>query len=236
MKHMTRNTIPARMPPGLTRSAHPLMAQGGSVKLAMGRERGVKGSLVSLRIGSVNVSTMKKKDGEVVDMAARRRLDFCCLQETEWKGEGARKLGKFFWMGCSRGIHGVGLLVADRWIENVLEVKHVSERLMVVRAIVERTVLNLISAYAPQAGRPMSEKEEFFTLLGKIVSEIDDGEKLLIGGDLNGHVGAGVEGFKGVHGGLGLEKEMWKVKCYWNSPMLGTLFLQTLGSRRMRVD
>ena len=51
--------------------------------------------------------------------------------------------------------------------------------------------------------------------LGKVVSEIDEGEKLLIGGDLNGHVGAGVEGFEGVQwcmGGLGLEKETWKVK------------------------
>ena len=50
MKHMTRNTIPARTPPGLTRSALPLMAQGGSIKLAMGQERGVKGCVVSLRI------------------------------------------------------------------------------------------------------------------------------------------------------------------------------------------
>ena len=108
--------------------------------------------------------------------------------------------------------------MADRWIEKVLEVRRVSKRLMVVRVIVGRTVLNLISAYAPQAGRPMcrekpmSEKEEFFTLLGKIVSEINDGETLLIGRDLNGHVGAGVEGFEGVHEGLGLEKKMWKVK------------------------
>ena len=123
MKYMKRTTIPARTPPGLTRSMLLLIAQGGSVKLAMGWERGVKGGLVSLRIGSVNVTSMKKRDGEVVDLAARRRLDFCCLQETEWKGEGARKLGeyKFFWMSCSKGIHGVGLLVADRWIEKVLE-------------------------------------------------------------------------------------------------------------------
>ena len=77
MKYMKRNTILAWTTPGLTRSALPLMAQGSSVKLAMGRERGVKGGLVSLRIGSVNVTTMKKKDGEVVDMAARRHLDFC---------------------------------------------------------------------------------------------------------------------------------------------------------------
>ena len=135
MRYMHRTTIPARTSPGLTRSALPLMAQGCSVKLAMGRERGVKGGLVSLRIGSVNVTSMKKSDGEVVDMAARRRLDFCCLQETGWKGEGARKLGKykFFWMGCAMGIHEVGLLVRDRWIEKVLEVKRVSKRLMVVR-------------------------------------------------------------------------------------------------------
>ena len=113
----------------------------------------------------MNVTSMKKKDGEVVDMAARRRLDSCCLQETGWKGEGARKLGeyKFFRMGCSRGIHGIGLLVADRWIEKVVEVRHVSKRLMVVRVIVGRTMLNLISAYAPQAGKHMPEKEEFFT-------------------------------------------------------------------------
>ena len=33
-------------------------------------------------------------------MAARRHMDFCCLQRTGWKGEGARKLGeyKLFWM------------------------------------------------------------------------------------------------------------------------------------------
>ena len=78
---------------------------------------------------------------------------------------------------------------------------------MVVRVFVGRTVLNLISAYAPQAGRHMPEKEEFFTLLGKIVSEIDDGEKLLICGDLNGHVGAGDEGFEDVHGGFGFGKK-----------------------------
>ena len=83
--------------------------------------------------------------------------------------------------------------------------RRVSERLMVVRVIVGRTVLNLISAYVPQAGRPMLEIK-FFTLSGKIVSEIDDGEKLLVGRDLNGQVGDGVEGFEGVHGGFGFGK------------------------------
>ena len=35
-------------------------------------------------------------------------------------------------MGCRKEIHGERLLVADRWIKEVLEVKCASERLLVV--------------------------------------------------------------------------------------------------------
>ena len=43
--------------------------------------------------------------------------------------DGARRLGayKLFWMGCDEGIHSVGMLVADRWIEKVLDVKCVRD-------------------------------------------------------------------------------------------------------------
>ena len=43
---------------------------------------------------------------------------------------------KLFRMGCEKGIHGVGMLVLVRWIEKLLDVKRVSERLMAVRVIV----------------------------------------------------------------------------------------------------
>ena len=82
----------------------------------------------------------------------------------------------------------------------------------------------------------MSEKEEFFTLSGKIVSEIDDGEKLLIGRDLNRHVGAGVEGFEGVHGGFGFGKRNVEGEMILEFADAWNFVLQTLGSRRMRVD
>ena len=72
--------------------------------------------------------------------------------------------------------------------------------------IVGRTVLNFISAHVPQAGKHMPEKE-LFTLLGKIVSEIDDGEKLLICGDLNGPVGRKLRVSRvRVHGEFGFGK------------------------------
>ena len=113
---------------------------------------------------------------------------------------GARRLGayKLFFMGCKKGIHGVGMLVANRWIEKVLDVKRMSERLLVVRVIVSRSVLNLLSVYAPQTGRSMVQKEEFLAMLG-VVSGRNSGERLLICGDLNGHVGSEIDGFEVVH-------------------------------------
>ena len=44
-------------------------------------------------------------------------------------------------------------------------------------------------------------------MLGEVVSGIDSGEKLLICGDLNGHVGSEMDGFEGVHGGFGFGKQ-----------------------------
>ena len=41
----------------------------------------------------------------MVEVVARQKLDFCCIQESRWKGEGGKNLGseslkcKFFWNG-----------------------------------------------------------------------------------------------------------------------------------------
>ena len=148
---------PARTVPRVTRFVLPLMTRATVVESAMHRGSGlVSGRLFSpedwvCECGFVNVSSLRGKNGEVVNMAVEGRLDFCCLQVTRWRGEDARKMGayKLFWKDCEKGIHGVGMLVADRWIEKVLDVKCVYETLMVVRVIVGRSELNLLSVYAP---------------------------------------------------------------------------------------
>jgi exonuclease III len=86
-------------------------------------------------------------------------LDFCCVQETRYKGKGAKWLKsdgvqcKFIWSGCDdAGMAGVGVLVAEKWVEYVREVRYVNERLMIIRVTVGKQVLNLICVYAT-AGR-----------------------------------------------------------------------------------
>src|SRR3989442_8183435 len=111
-----------------------------------------------LRVGSWNVGTMSGRDGEVADMAGRRCLDFCCLQETRWRGARNKWLGetgkryKFFWSGGSDGLTGVGVLVAEKWVKNVIEVRNLSERIMLIRVAIGTIILNVISDYAPQMG------------------------------------------------------------------------------------
>ena len=184
-----------------------------------------------LRIGSVNVGTMAGRSVEVAEMAGRRRLDFCCVQETRWKGGSARMLGgegfryKFYWMGCEEGVSGVGVLVAERWIENVIEVRRVNERIIVVRLMIANGIVNLISVYAPQVGRSMEDKEEFYALLGKTLTNLDADEKLLILGDFNGHVGERVDGFEGVHGDKG----------FGNRNLEGEMILEFADSRELII-
>ena len=75
------------------------------------------------------MGTLRGRSGEAIELAGRRRLDFCCLQETRWTANGAncvRILGekgsrsKSFWVGCKEGVAGVGVLMTERWIDAVL--------------------------------------------------------------------------------------------------------------------
>ena len=95
------------------------------------------------------------------------------------------------------------MIVSERWISQVIEVQRVSERIIVLRVAIGKLVINVISAYAPQVNLSMEEKEGVWVRMTETVSRIGPGERVLIGGDLNGHVGAESSGYEDVHGGFG---------------------------------
>ena len=81
---------------------------------------------------------MRQKHSEVVETLTRRKVDICCAQETRWRGESARLLQgkdskyKFFWQGNEDGLGGVGILIAEKWVPNVLSASvRVSSRIMI---------------------------------------------------------------------------------------------------------
>ena len=94
------------------------------------------------------------------------------------------------------------ILLAEKWIDAV---KRHSRRCIQLRFLVGTVILNIISCYAPQTetGLSTEEKDAFYDQVVSIVAAVPEDEMLLLGGDLNGHVGQQSTGFEDVHGGYG---------------------------------
>jgi hypothetical protein len=152
---------------------------------------------------------MSGRTNEIVETLDRRNIHICCLQETRWRGGSARMLTgknsryKFFWNGDSTGTGGVGFLVAEDLADKILSVKRIDHRLMSLRVLADDKIIHLLSAYAPQCGRSQEEKDKFYDSLMDNITAVPEAEFLIVGGDLNGHVGSKVNGFRGIHGGQG---------------------------------
>ncbi|KAK3535166.1 hypothetical protein QTP70_004821 [Hemibagrus guttatus] len=162
------NFIPDRSRPGLTTTAIgavDLQGAGGNWATVGQRSRGGrrvrrqrekrKGKSVGLRIGTLNVGTMKGKGRELADMMERRKVDILCVQETRWKGSKARSIGagfKLFYYGVDSKRNGVGVVLKEEFVRNVLEV-----------------------------GCELEEKERFWSELDEVIESIPTGDEEVMG-------------------------------------------------------
>ena len=110
---------------------------------------------------------------------------------------------KFLWQGCPEGICGMGGLVSGEFMDKVVEVKRMSECLMMVKLVIGKCLMNVISGYAPQVGQSQVDKDMFWNAVYDLVERLKKEEMVVLGGDLNGHVGRESDGYEGVHGGFG---------------------------------
>ncbi|KAK3526991.1 hypothetical protein QTP86_006131 [Hemibagrus guttatus] len=139
----------------------------------------------------------------------RRKVDILCVQETRWKGSKARSIGagfKLFYYGVDSKRNGVGVVLKEEFVRNVLEVKRVSDRVMSLKLEIEWVMLNVVSGYAPQVGCELEEKERFWSELDEVMESIPTGERVVIGADFNGHVGEGNAGDEEVMGKFGVKE------------------------------
>ena len=201
MIRQKRNTILDRTRPRIKTPAIGVIAQQGTY----GKWTTVVQKDI-VRVCTINVGTMKGRSREVVEMLARRRVDICCVQETQYKGEGGIVFGegeegyKFLWMGEKDKRGGVGILIKEELMNDIVEVKRISARIIKIKLVLEGNLIHVISAYAPQGGKTQEEKEEFWGMMDDSIGNIPENEILVIGGDLNGHVGRDRNGFEDVMG------------------------------------
>ena len=154
-------------------------------------------------MGTLNIGTMNGRGRELADMMEQRNVDILCLQETKWKGSKARKIGggcKIFYNGADGRKNGIGIVLREELAESVLEVKRVSDRLMAMKLEVNGSILNIVSAYAPQINYSIEEKNYFLEDLDWLIESISKEERIVLGADLNGHVGEGNIGDEEIMG------------------------------------
>ena len=141
-------------------------------------------------------------------MMERRNVNILCLQETKWKGSKAKNIGggyKIFYNGADGRKNGIGIVLREELAESVLEVNRVSDRLMAMKLEVNGSILNIVSAYAPQVNYSMEEKNDFWEDLDELIESISKEERIVLGADLNGHMGKGNIGDEEIMGRYGAE-------------------------------
>ena len=70
----------------------------------------------------------------MVKIMSRHKVDICGLQEVKWRGVSARLVErkdsrhKMFWEGNDKGMVGVGVLFAEKRVEEIFDVKCVRDK------------------------------------------------------------------------------------------------------------
>ena len=82
----------------------------------------------------------------------------------------------------------------------MLEVKSVSDRLMMIKLHTDKRTVVVVSGYAPQQGLNNDEKDRFCENI-QLIASVNEKDMIIIRGDLNRHVGKDIDGYDGVHGG-----------------------------------
>ena len=142
-------------------------------KLAQRRmKRRQQKAVTPVKVGTLNVGTLTGRSMELVDMMERRKINVLCLQETKWKGQKAREMDngyKLYYNGVDGRRNGVGIVLDPELKKGVLSVSRESDRLIWIKMEINKVLVNVISAYAPQQGCDEEEKEEFWDLMDEVM-------------------------------------------------------------------
>jgi len=56
---------------------------------------------------------------------------------------------------------GIGVFVAEKWVDSVVNVERHSKRVLILRNVLDNGLLTILTVYAPHSGKPEEEKESF---------------------------------------------------------------------------
>lgn len=144
------------------------------------------------KVGTWNVRTLQRpgKMNEVANEVIRYGIDVAALQELRRRGCGEIKQGRYtlFFSGEStQGRNGVGFVVNNKIVQNVLTFRAVSGRTAYLR-IHSKTNISIVNGYAPTEDTNDSEKDAFYNEIESLCDTIFKQYVLIILGDFNAKI------------------------------------------------
>ena len=96
--------------------------------------------------------------------------------------------------GSGNKRNGAGIVLKNDYVDRVIELWRISDRIIRIKMELDGVALNIISAYAPQVECMHEEKESFLLDLNKAVEKIPRHERIILGTGMNGYVAEGNNG------------------------------------------
>ena len=90
----------------------------------------------------------------------------------------------------------VVLVLAEKRVETIFDVKHVSDRIMLIKLVVGKSIVTVLLVYVSQAGLDDCVKDLFYENLQWTLTKISASEILFVFGDFNGHIGKKAHRYK----------------------------------------
>ena len=115
---------------------------------------------------------------EVVETIGCIHIDVYCVQESRWKGYIARLISvngfkfKFIWSRVNSGFGGVCVLHNENWIDKVISIVKLNHHIKSIHFLVGKLIINIFSAYAPQIGLSVDERDIFYIALLSVTSQL----------------------------------------------------------------
>lgn len=181
----------------------------------------------------------------LADALKTRCINIACIKETKWTGAKARDIGDSFkpFYNGKKAQNVVGIVVNQALRDNVVEVTRSLDWPMSLKIDTGAVVLRVVSCYASRrTALTFLTKEEFWESLDTHLQSLGSEEYIVIGGDLNGHVGQDRNGYERNRGGQGYgnwnEDGEWALECTEALKMkkLQHLVTYSSGRRETQID
>ncbi|KAK3546772.1 hypothetical protein QTP86_001522, partial [Hemibagrus guttatus] len=180
-----------------------------------------------------HVQRRERKGRELADMMERRKVDILCVQETRWKGSKARSIGagfKLFYYGVDSKRNGVGVVLKEEFVRNVLEVK--------VKDFAKRMDMAVVNTYFQKreehrvtyksgGRRTQKKRQKLRQALGGQVVLPDDWETTAEVIRETGRKGLGVSSGRRKE-----DKETW----WWNEEVQDSIQRKRLAKKKWDMD